>query len=161
MSVKALQDFTLYSKYSKYLPEKKRRETWPETVDRVFGMHEIKFKEFLDSSRLFRDDFYFAKNQVLKKRVLGSQRALQFGGEPILKKHPKLYNCCVTYLDRPRAFQEIMFLLLAGCGVGFSVQFKHIKKLPNIHARIKGDKVFKPDDSIEGWADCVGVLVNS
>lgn len=161
MSIKALQDYTLYAKYAKYIPEKQRREVWPETVDRVFGMHEIKFKKFLDESEELRNDFNFAKEQVLKKRVLGAQRALQFGGEPILKKNEKLYNCSVTYIDRPRAFQEAMFLLLCGCGVGFSVQYKHNDLLPNIKYREKGKKTYVITDDIEGWANSVGVLMAS
>jgi len=137
MSIQSLQNYTLYAKYAKYVPEKKRRENWQETVDRVFGMHEIKFKDILEINEEFKKEFYFAKEQVLKKRVLGSQRALQFGGQPILNKNERLFNCCVTYLDRPRAFQEIMFLLLCGCGVGFSVQKKHNDLLPSINFRNK------------------------
>lgn len=161
MSIKALQDYTLYAKYAKYIPNKKRREIWSETVDRVFGMHEIKFKEFLETNEDFRKDFYFAKEQVLKKRVLGAQRALQFGGEPILRKNEKLYNCSVTYIDRPRAFQEAMYLLLCGCGVGFSVQYKHNDLLPNIKPRNKGKKTYVITDDIEGWANSIGVLLAS
>ena len=158
MSIKALQEYTRYSKYSNYRPDLKRRETWKEQIDRVFGMHEEKFK---DTLHLFREEFDFAKQMVLKKRVLGSQRALQFGGTPILSKHSRLYNCTSSYCNRPRFFQEAMWLLLSGCGVGFSVQQHHIAKLPKIADRTLGKKVFTPDDSIEGWSDCIGVLMSS
>ena len=86
MSIRALQDYTFYAKYAKYNSAKKRRETWVETVDRVFAMHEKKFEKVLKENEEFRTEFYFAKEQVLKKRFLGAQRALQFGGDPILQK---------------------------------------------------------------------------
>jgi ribonucleoside-diphosphate reductase alpha chain len=158
MSYKALADYTQYSKYALHDKEKKRRETWNEQVDRVFAMHEKKFGEKLDS---FREDFEWSKEMVKKKRVLGSQRALQFGGEPILQKTAKMYNCTVSYVDRPRFFQECMYLLLCGCGTGFSVQTHHIDKLPDIQPRTKGEKLFVVPDSIEGWADAIGVLMQS
>ena len=161
MSIKALQDYTVYSKYAHYLPEKKRREIWDEMVDRMFGMHERKFKNILDSNEEFKKDFYFAKDMVLKKRVLGSQRALQFGGRFIEKNNLKIYNCTFTHIDRVRAFQEAMYLLLYGAGVGFSVQRCHNDKLPDIRPRDKKEKGFQLEDSIEGWADAVGVLVSS
>jgi len=161
MSIRALQDYTFYAKYAKYNKNKKRRETWQETVDRVFEMHERKFKNILETNEEFKKDFNFAKEQVSKKRVLGAQRALQFGGDPILAKNSKMYNCSVTYIDRPRAFQECMYLLLCGCGVGFSVQHKHINTLPNIETPIKGKKTFVVGDDIESWSDAIGVLVNS
>ena len=93
MSVRALQDYTVYSRYAKYLPEEKRRETWEETVERVFAMHERKYEEILSEDPELVELFHFAKKQVLKKRVLGSQRALQFGGGPIEKHEAKMYNC--------------------------------------------------------------------
>jgi intein/homing endonuclease len=153
-----LQEYTRYSKYSRYLPELKRRETWEEQINRVFNMHEVKLGDSLNN---FRDDFEFAKTMVLKKRVLGSQRALQFGGKPILDKNAKLYNCTVSYVDRVRFFQECMYLLLCGCGVGFSVQTHHVKKLPNIEQRKNGNKTYVIPDTIEGWADAIGVLLSS
>lgn len=158
MTVKALQEYTRFSKYAKYVPEQKRRETWKEQVDRVFDMHEHKYNGVLDD---MREDFEFAKDMVMKKRVLGSQRALQFGGDPILKKNARLYNCTVSYVDRVRFFQECMYLLLCGCGAGFSVQTHHIAKLPKVACRTKGTKSYIIDDSIEGWADSIGVLMSS
>jgi len=160
MSLKALSDYTTYAKYAKYLPEKQRRETWDEMVERVFDMHATQYAEALKNDE-FKKEFEFAKLQVRKKRVLGAQRLLQFGGDPIFKHNAKVYNCSFGYIDRPAAFQEAMYLLLCGCGVGFSVQHKHVKKLPKVAATTKGKKVYKPEDSIEGWADCVGVLMSS
>lgn len=161
MSLKALSDYTLYAKYSHYLPEKKRRETWPEIVDRVFGMHERKFKDILETNPEFREEFEFAKRMVRKKRVLGSQRALQFGGKWIEKEEFKIYNCSSTYIDRPRVFQESMYVLLCGVGLGFSVQSYHTNKIPNIQLIGGNWRKFKVEDSIEGWSDAIGAIVNS
>ena len=160
MSITALQEYTRFAKYAMYLPDLHRRETWQEQVDRVFNMHE----EYLGPDILasIKDDFYFTKKMVLQKRVLGSQRALQFGGAPILKKHARMYNCTVSYCDRPRFFQEAMWLLLCGCGVGFSVQKHHIEKLPEIKPIDENNQVtYVIPDTIEGWADSIGVLMSS
>jgi ribonucleoside-diphosphate reductase alpha chain len=98
-----------------------------------------------------------------KKKVLGSQRALQFGGEPILKRHAKIYNCTSSYCDRLRFFQECFWLLLCGSGTGFSVQKHHIAKLPSLSQEPKSEtgKKYVIEDSIEGWADALGVLLSS
>lgn len=165
MSLQALSDYVVYSKYSHYLPEKKRRETWEEITDRVFGMHSVKYKKELEENKEFSDMFEAAKNAVKKKRVLGSQRALQFASpDPkfgILNKNEKIFNCTSTLVDRPRAFQEIGYVLLNGCGAGYSVQYHHIEKLPNIKKPTKGKKTYRPVDQIEGWSECWGILINS
>ena len=159
MSVKALAEYTQYSRYAKYNPELKRRETWNEQVERVFKMHETQLGE--DKLSLIKEEFDFAKELVKKKMVLGSQRALQFGGSPILNKNAKIYNCTVSYVDRVDLFKECMYLLLCGCGVGFSVQTHHVNKLPNLVKRDKGEETFVIPDSIEGWSDAIGVLMQS
>jgi len=158
---KALQEFTRISRYSRYVPKKRRRETWDEQVDRVFDqMHAKKYVKVLDD---IWDDYEFAKTAVLNKKVLGSQRALQFGGPAILNKHARMYNCIASFCSYPRMFQEAMWLLLCGCGVGFSVQKHHVAQLPDI-APIKEDQkttLIIVEDSIEGWADSVGALLSS
>lgn len=159
MSVKALMEYTRYAKYAKYIPEKRRRETWAEQVDRVFDMHEKKLGK--DRLASIQEDFDFAKSMVMKKRVLGSQRALQFGGDAILDKEARMYNCTVSYVDRPRFFQECFYLLLCGCGAGFSVQKHHVARLPQIKPPTLGTKTYVIPDSIEGWSDALGVLLAS
>lgn len=159
MSVKALQDYTFVSKYARYLPEKKRRETWDEAIERVRDMHLRRYPQI-------KDDITWAFEQVRHKRVLGSQRALQFGGAPIEKKHARIYNCIGSYCDRLRFFQECFWLLLCGCGAGFSVQRHHIAKLPDFseawqRSTERPTKDYVIDDSIEGWADALGVLMDS
>ena len=161
MSIKALSDYTIYAKYARYLPEKKRRESWDEMVNRVFDMHVTRYQPQISINHELQSEIEFAKLQVKKKRVLGAQRILQFGGEPIFKHNAKVFNCSFGYIDRPAAFSEAMYLLLCGCGVGFSVQYKHANKLPKTFALTKGTKVFEAEDSIEGWANCVKALIES
>jgi len=154
MSVKELENYTFVSKYARWIPEKKRRETWRESVDRVKKM-------MLDRYPNVKEDIEWAYDMMHKKRVLGSQRALQFGGAPIFKHNARVYNCIASFIDRPRFFQECMYLLLCGCGTGFSVQKHHVEKLPKLVQNKEGTKKFVIPDTIEGWSDAVGVLVSS
>jgi ribonucleoside-diphosphate reductase alpha chain len=156
MTVAQLQDYTFTTKYARYNAALGRRETFIEAADRVFEMHEAKYAPFG-----IQKDIEFAKQAVKDRLVLGSQRALQFGGKPVMDKNARLYNCTVSYCDRPRFFQESLWLLLCGCGVGFSVQRHHVAKLPAIAKPAKGKALFTVPDSIEGWADALGVLVSS
>ena len=156
MSIKSLMNYTFVSKYARWIPEKKRRETWPEAVKRVKQMMLNKYEDVSVT-----EDIDWAYEQMLKKRVLGSQRALQFGGSPIFKHNARIYNCITSFADRIRFFQECMYLLLCGCGTGFSVQKHHIGKLPPLVRNKNGSKKFVIPDSIEGWSDAVGVLVSS
>jgi len=154
MSIKELESYTFVSKYARWIPEKKRRETWKESVDRVKDMMHHQYPEI-------NGDVDWAYDMMHKKRVLGSQRALQFGGSPILKHNARIYNCIASYIDRPRFFQECMYLLLCGCGTGFSVQKHHVQKLPDLVYKKQSTKKFVIPDTIEGWSDAVGVLVSS
>jgi len=110
-----------------------------------------------------KDDIDWAYDMMYKKKILGSQRALQFGGDPILKRHAKIYNCTSSYCDRLRFFQECFWLLLCGSGTGFSVQKHHVAKLPTLEHNVEEGVATKYiiDDSIEGWADALGVLLSS
>jgi intein/homing endonuclease len=163
MSKNGLQlasDLKYYLDYSRWIDDENRTETWEDSVNRVMNMHREKYSQFLSNPR-FVELFEKAENAYKERLVLGSQRALQFGGEPIIRHNARLYNCTATYVNRVRSFQEIMYLLLCGCGVGFSVQYKHINKLPNLVKRTKGTKTFVVPDSIEGWSDAFGILVSS
>ncbi|WP_417250846.1 hypothetical protein [Castellaniella sp.] len=135
-------------------------ETWPRAIERVMRMHKEKYAHRLtpELSALMAQAQSAYENQL----VLGAQRALQFGGEQIRKHEAKMYNCSFSYADRPAFFQEAMYLLLCGCGVGFSVQPRHVQKLPPIAARAAGQaRIFQIPDCIEGWADAFGVLLSS
>lgn len=157
----ALSDFKLQTGYLKYNNQLGRKETWEEAVRyRVMDMHSTKYHDFMDNPRFF-EMFQFAEQAYVDKLVLGSQRALQFGGDPILKKNSKMYNCLTSYCDRVEFFQEAMWWLLSGCGVGFSVLNQYVDKLPTFKPRIAGVKTFVVEDSIEGWSDAIGVLLSS
>jgi ribonucleoside-triphosphate reductase len=157
MSVRELQDYTFVAKYARWIPEKKRRETWNEATKRV---KEMMLNKYFDIPEI-HEDIEWAYEMMRTKRVLGSQRALQFGGKPIFKHNARIYNCITSYTDRLKFFQECMYLLLCGCGTGFSVQKHHIEKLPHLIKQKNGTKKFTIPDSIEGWSDAVGVLVSS
>jgi hypothetical protein len=158
-SLQELQNYTFVSKYARWLEDKNRRETWKEAVERV---KEMMLTMYADKN--ISDDINWAYDMMYKKKVLGSQRALQFGGDPILKRHSKIYNCTSSYCDRLRFFQECFWLLLCGSGTGFSVQKHHVAKLPNLEHNIpennEGIK-YVVEDSIEGWANALGVLLSS
>jgi ribonucleoside-triphosphate reductase len=154
-----LSDFKFYSSYSKFKKEDERMETWEESIDRVMQMHYKKYENKITAE--LQEYLNFATKQYKEKKILGSQRALQFGGDSILKHEMKQFNCLVSYCDRVEFFKEAMYLLLCGCGVGFSVQTLHVEKLSMIGKRLEGVKTFLIEDSIEGWADAIGVLLSS
>jgi hypothetical protein len=117
MSKNGLQlasDLKYYLDYSRWIDDENRTETWEDSVNRVMSMHKTKYAKFLSNPR-FVELFEKAEGAYKDKLVLGSQRALQFGGDPIMKHNARLYNCTATYVDRVRSFQEIMYLLLCGC----------------------------------------------
>ena len=145
-----LSEITTYMKYAKYNPEKQRRETWSELVTRNKEMHQAKFPQL-------KDEIEEVYKLVYDKKVLPSMRSLQFAGKPIELNNARIFNCSFLPLDDWRAFSEIMFLLLSGCGVGYSVQNHHIENLPEIKVPTK-HKRYLVGDSIEGWADAVRML---
>ena len=158
-----LSEFKFYSgNYSKYSDTKQRYENWEEAVERVMKMHKVKYKDKLGKLAPHLDLVQKAYNEKL---LLGSQRALQFGFEDenlgILKHNSKMYNCLSSYADRPAFFQEAMYWLLSGCGIGFRIFQKDVENYKNISFRNKGVKTFMIEDSIEGWSDAIGVLISS
>lgn len=154
-----LADYVRTSKYARYLEGEGRRETWDEQVERVFDMHTRKYG--MEVLGCIADDVAFARNAMSERLALGSQRVLQFGGDPVLKTNARVYNCTVSHANRPRFFQEAFHLLLCGCGVGFSVQTHHIAMMPEIAAPTGDEVVHVIADSIEGWANAAGVLLSS
>ena len=150
---KILSEITTYMKYAKYNPDKKRRETWIELVTRNKQMHQEKFPHLYN-------EIDKAYELVYDKKVLPSMRSLQFAGKPIELNNSRIFNCSYLPIDDWRAFNEIMFLLLSGCGVGYSVQTHHIENLPEIKVPTK-HKRYLVGDSIEGWADAVKVLMKA
>ena len=154
ISNRILSEVTVYMKYSKYLPELKRRETWQELVTRNMEMH---IKKYPHLEQEIRENYMY----VFKKQVLPSMRSMQFAGKPIEISPNRIYNCAYAPVDDWRVFSEIMFLLLGGTGVGYSVQKHHVEELPEIRKPNDRSRRWLVADSIEGWADAVKVLVKS
>ena len=145
------------SKYARYLPAERRREVYAETVARVEDMH---LRRFGTSHPDLVPEIRHAFDLVRAQRVLPSMRSMQFGGAAVEACHNRMYNCSATHVDRPRVFAEAMFLLLAGCGVGYSVQFDHVEKLPPLADLDESRTVHHVvADTIEGWADALDALV--
>lgn len=156
-----LSESKFYMGYSRWDEAKGGFESWDESVSRVMQMHRKKYADVMSPEL---DGLMLEAEQAYKdKLILGAQRALQFGGEQLFKHEARMYNCAVSHVDRPQFFNEAMYLLLCGCGVGFSVQKHHVNQLPEIKERNKRKsvKVFTVPDSIEGWADSFGVLLSS
>ncbi len=148
-----LSEITTYMKYSKYIPSLERREIWSELAGRNMDMH---IKKFPELEKEIRNAYKYVYN----KKVLPSMRSLQFAGKPIEINNSRIFNCAYLPIDDYRAFSEIMFLLLSGCGVGYSVQFHHIDELPEIKKPTKKRR-YLVGDSIEGWADAVRILTKA
>ncbi len=162
-ALQELQNYTFVSKYARWLKDENRRETWKEAVDRVRNMMLDKYAD-----KDIDDEINLAYDMVYKKKILGSQRLLQFGGPAAMKRMERSYNCSATYCDRKRCFQEMFYVLLAGCGVGYSVQTHHVNKLPRFHQYLNdkpewpnGNITYIIEDSVQGWADSIGVLINA
>jgi hypothetical protein len=147
-----LSDFVVYTKYANYYKEEKRRQTWEECIGVLVGMHIEKYPELEDKIKQVFNEY------VYTKKVLPSMRSVQFGGTPIEFAPNRMFNCAYTTIDDEFVFAEIMFLLLGGSGVGYSVRKRHINKLPPI-IRPQGVRRFMVGDSIEGWSDSIRQLI--
>ena len=160
-AVKIMSDAKFFNDYSRYNDALSRYETWNEAVTRVMNMH----RKWLESKNVLSLELASllseAEISYRAKLFLGAQRALQFGGEQLLKHQARMYNCAASYCDRPAFFGEAFYLMLCGTGVGFSVQRHHVAKLPAVTKRTKQAKEFVIPDSIEGWAEAVDVLLSS
>jgi ribonucleoside-triphosphate reductase (thioredoxin) len=148
-----LSDLIVYMKYARYLPELKRRETWPEICGRYEGMMMEKYPHMKTEIERWMQFVY-------QRKVLPSMRAMQFAGTAIERNNSRIYNCAYLPIDDIRAFSETLFLLLGGTGVGYSVQSHHVEKLPPVKKPTKKRK-FLISDSLEGWADTIKVLLKA
>ena len=153
-----LSETKFYDGYSRFKDEENNYETWDEAVDRVLLMHENTYSNKLNKLQSYIEE---ARLAYKEKRVLGAQRALQFGGDQLMKHQMRMYNCTSSYADRPEFFGEYFYILLCGAGAGFSVQNHHVAKLPKIQQRTKQAKGYIVEDSIEGWASALDVLMSS
>lgn len=156
-------EYVFLSKYSQTHDGKK--ETWQEAVNRVMDMHLKRYSGMVkpEDEAEFSKMFAHAYSLYSEQRVLGAQRALQYGGELMMEKHARFYNCSSTYVDRVRVFGEIMYLLLCGSGTGYSVQHIHTDRLPvpkGFDNSKQAEKFLIPD-TIEGWAEAVGKMMTA
>ena len=155
LSNEILSDITVHMKYAKYIPELNRRESWDDLVTRNKLMHIKKYPELKENI----EEVY---KLVYDKKILPSMRSLQFGGKPIEISPNRVYNCAYLPIDHIDSFNEVMFLLLGGTGVGYSVQKHHVEKLEPVNKPYtKRTRRFLVGDSIEGWADAIKVLMKS
>ena len=152
-----LSQSKFYEGYSRYIEDEGRYETWDEAVDRVIEMHQGYYGK-KDGLEPYLEE---ARAAYKEQRVLAAQRSLQFGGDQLIKHQMKMYNCTSSYADRPAFFGEYFYILLCGAGAGFSVQKHHIDRLPKIQVRTKQAKGYVVEDSIEGWASALDVLMSS
>lgn len=156
-------EYVFLSKYSQTHDGKK--ETWQDAVNRVMDMHLKRYSGRLkpEDEAEFSKMFAHAYSLYSEQRVLGAQRALQYGGELMLEKHARFYNCSSTYIDRVCVFEEIMYLLLCGAGTGYSVQHIHTDRLPVPKGfdNSKQAEKFVIPDTIEGWAEAVGKMMTA
>ncbi len=157
-SQEILSQVVVYNKYAKYNKDLKRREIWSEIVERNRSMHYNKLKNLLNEEEL--KEFEDVYQGIQDKKYLPSMRSLQFAGKPSEINNARIYNCAFLPVNDWRCFSETMFLLLSGCGVGFSVQNHHVSKLPEIRKPLKSRR-YLVGDSIEGWADAVKMLFKS
>ena len=153
-SSEILSDLTVHMKYSRFLKEESRRESWNEIVSRNEEMH-------LRKHPLLEREIRSAFNLVRDKKVLPSMRSMQFGGKPIEIANNRIYNCAYMPIDDTTAFSESMFLLLGGTGVGYSVQKHHVKDMSPIVPKVGKNITYTIPDSIEGWSYAVQELIDS
>lgn len=161
-NLKAIQDYVFASKYARTVNGYK--ETWEQAVDRVMEMHrnhlEVRIGANMQTLKPYLKE---AESRYKDQKVLGAQRALQWGGEQLLKHHFRLYNCSSTYINRVQVFSDSLYILLCGAGLGFSVQKHHVAQLPVVIGVFptKNSKTHVIGDSIEGWSDAMKDLVES
>ena len=153
------QEFIHLSRYSRWLPEEKRRETWNETIERYFKF----FDEHLNDMHKYkipktvRDEL---ENGVLGLDVMPSMRCLMTAGEALKRENIAGYNCSYVAVNRVQAFDEILYVLMNGTGVGFSVERQEVSKLPRVSEEFyESDTVISVADSKLGWAKAFKELV--
>lgn len=146
------ENFIALSRYARWIPEDNRRETWGETVDRYFNFmlnHLSKEYNYTPEEELVKE----LKEEVFNRNVMPSMRSIMTAGAALERDHVAGYNCSFIPVDNPRSFDETMYILMCGTGVGFSVEYKYINKLPPVPELIeKSSTVITVEDSKNGWA---------
>ena len=158
-STEFLSELIRYMKYSRYLPELKRRETWAETILRNKQMHLNKYADKMTPDLRAKIDR--AYELAMDKRILPSGRSLQFGGDSTLIKENRIYNCAAIGLETIDSFSDLMYSLLCGNGVGISVRKYFVERLPSFPSKFDTIETFVIPDSIEGWSDAIKFIFTS
>ena len=155
------QNFIALSRYARWLPEKKRRETWEETVARYFDFMDEHLKENTEQKDgMVPETRKILEQAVLNLEVMPSMRALMTAGPALAKNHIAGYNCAYLSVDHPKAFDECLFILMHGTGVGFSVERQFVNKLPEVpEALVDVEDVIVVQDSKEGWQSAFRKLI--
>jgi ribonucleoside-diphosphate reductase alpha chain len=148
-----LSELVAHSKYAKYLPSNERRETRLETIERNYQMHLKRYPHI-------KDELDIAYGLIKDRYFVPSMRSLQFGGEAIERINERVFNCSFLNLVSPVCFSELMFLLLCGTGVGYSVKRRHVEQMPAL-TKPSREVQYVIHDSIEGWADAVKELISA
>jgi ribonucleoside-triphosphate reductase len=155
---KFLSDLKLHSDYFKWLEEQNRYETWEDACENIIDGHRKKYSKYVKEIEPYLTS---AVESMKDQVVLASQRNLQYRHEQIMKHNTRMFNCTSGHIARNRVFQEIFYLALSGCGFGGGLLIPFVNNLSRIEKRGKGTKTFVISDSIEGWADSLGVLMSS
>jgi ribonucleoside-diphosphate reductase alpha chain len=146
------ENFIALSRYARWMPEDNRRETWGETVDRYFDFIINHLKEnnnYTPDEKIVNE----LKEAVYNRNVMPSMRAVMTAGAALERDHVAGYNCSFVPVDSPRSFDETMYILMCGTGVGFSVEYKYVNKLPAVPETFeKSTTVITVEDSKQGWA---------
>ena len=153
------QHFIFISRYSRWLDDQKRRETWEETVDRYFRFFDEHFADKgVKLNKAVREEL---RDAVLNLEVMPSMRSLMTAGEALKRDNTAGYNCSYVAVNKVRAFDEILYVLMCGTGVGFSVERQYVEKLPTIAEEFtNSDTLIVVKDSKEGWAKAYRELVS-
>jgi ribonucleoside-triphosphate reductase len=146
------ENFIALSRYAKWVESEGRRETWGETVDRYFNFMTNHLKvnhNYIPNEKLVAE----LKEFVFERNVMPSMRSVMTSGAALERDNVAGYNCAFLPVDSPRSFDETMYVLMCGTGVGFSVEYKYINKLPSVPEKLeKSDTVIVVEDSKQGWA---------
>ena len=153
------QNFIALSRYARWLPEKNRRETWKETVARYFDFMEVHLKENTNQE-LIPKTRKILEDAVCNLEVMPSMRALMTAGKALEDNNIAGYNCAYLSVDHPKSFDEALYVLMHGTGVGFSVERQFITKLPEVpEEMLDVDDVIVVQDSKEGWQSAFRKLI--
>jgi ribonucleoside-diphosphate reductase alpha chain len=155
---KFLSDLKLHSDYFKWKEDEKRYETWEDACENIIDGHR---KKYVDYAEAIEPYLQSAVESMKDQAVLASQRNLQYRHEQIMKHNTRMFNCTSGHIARNRVFQEIFYLALSGCGFGGGLLIPFVNNLSKIQKRTLGTKTFYIEDSIEGWANALGVLLSS